>query len=214
VHSRPFVVVIAAPSGSGKTSLANALVQSDGKLTFSVSATTRAPRAGERDGREYYFVDDREFDRMVDTQELVEWAEVHGRRYGTPRPSIEEPLALGKVVVLDIDVQGARQVRDKLDDAVLIFLLPPSVEELQRRLAGRGSEGSAERRTRLAGACAELEAVHEFDYIVVNDRFDSALATLRAIVSAEQARRHRMADLTVQVDRMREQLATVLNKEQ
>ncbi|MGH7466358.1 MAG: guanylate kinase [Longimicrobiales bacterium] len=213
MHSRPIVVVIAAPSGTGKTSLANALVAADPELTFSISATTRPPRAGERDGREYHFVDDREFDRMAGAGELLEWAEVHGRRYGTPRQSVEEPLAQGKVVVLDVDVEGARQVRDAMKDAVLVFILPPSVEELQHRLAGRGSEGAAERRTRMTTAWEELQAAVEFDYIVVNDRFDSALATLRAIVTAERTRRHRITDLSVHIDRMRAQLATLLEKE-
>ena len=210
MSANAFPIVIAAPSGAGKTSLARALVEKDGALEFSISATTRPPRPGERDGRDYYFVDDAEFDRMIGAHELLEWAEVHGRRYGTPGQSIQEPLNRGKVVVLDIDVQGARQVRSAFPDAVLIFVLPPSARELHRRLAGRGSEAGTQQHKRLNTAWQELGAAPEFDYIIVNDDFERALATLRAIVIAESHRQQRIDGLAGQIDGMRDQLANIL----
>ncbi|MEX2283506.1 MAG: guanylate kinase [Gemmatimonadota bacterium] len=210
MRTHPFAVVIAAPSGAGKTSLARALVEADPQLEFSVSATTRPQRKGEYDRRDYYFVDEVEFDRMATTGELIEWAAVHGHKYGTPRRSLEEPLERQKNVVLDIDVQGARQVRAAYPDAVLIFILPPSVGELDRRLAGRGSEGSAERRTRLATAREELAAARDFDYIVVNDDFSTALATLKSILIAERHRRERYDQLPEQMAEMQHQLTNLL----
>jgi guanylate kinase len=212
VAGRAFPIVIAAPSGAGKTSLARALVANDETLEFSISATTRAPRPGERDGHDYYFVDDAEFERMIRTKELLEWAEVHGRRYGTPRKSIQEPLSRGRPVVLDIDVQGARQVRSAFPQTVLIFVLPPSARELHRRLAGRGSEGGAQQQKRLNTAWQELGAAPEFDYIIVNDEFDRALATLRAIVLAERHRQERTDGLAEQINGMRDQLADILKR--
>ena len=210
MRSAPFALVIAAPSGAGKTSLARALVQADPQLEFSISATTRPRRPNEVDRRDYYFVEVGEFDRMAKSGELVEWAEVHGRKYGTPRRSLEEPLEREKIVVLDIDVQGASQVRAAYPDVVLIFILPPSVVELDRRLAGRGSEGSAERRTRLETARQELAAAVDFDYIVVNDDFNKALAALQSIVIAERSRRPRFKELPEQLKEMQQQLTNLL----
>jgi guanylate kinase len=210
VRSRPFAVVLAAPSGAGKTSLAHALISMDPEIEFSISATTRARRGDERDGQDYYFVDEAEFDRMIAARELLEWAEVHGKRYGTPRQSVEEPLSRGTVVLLDIDVQGARQVRQAFPDAVLIFVLPPSVEELHRRLAGRGSEAARERQTRLATALEELSAAEEFDYVIVNDSFDKALSSLHAILVAEHHRVSRLDGLPRRIEGMRNQLANSL----
>src|SRR5512138_1480301 len=132
IGSRGFALVIAAPSGAGKTSLARALVEKHGNIEFSVSATTRRRRNGEQSSRDYHFVDDAEFDRMVKAGELLEWAVVHSRKYGTPRSEVETRIATGRVVVLDIDVQGARQVRAALPEAVLVFVLPPSAEELRQ----------------------------------------------------------------------------------
>ena len=210
MRSAPFAVVIAAPSGAGKTSLARALVEADPQLEFSISATTRPRRPNEVDRRDYYFVAAAEFDRMAKSGELVEWAEVHGRKYGTPKRSLKEPLEREKIVVLDIDVQGARQVRAAYPDVVLIFILPPSVHELDRRLAGRGSEGSAERRTRLETARQELAAAVDFDYIVVNDDFSRALAALQSIVTAERSRRPRYKELPEQLKEMQQQLTNLL----
>lgn len=209
----PFPLVIAAPSGAGKTSLAHALVQRHPELvTFSISATTRARRERERPGKDYYFVDDTEFDEMIESGELLEWAYVHGRRYGTPRRGVREGIAAGKVVVLDIDVQGARQIRRAFDDAVLVFILPPSAAELNRRLMGRGSERDAELLRRLRGARGELEVAVEFDYVVVNDDFERALGALEAILNAERHRAGRIAELDRELRRLDAELGEILER--
>jgi guanylate kinase len=187
VH-RPFPLVIAAPSGAGKTSLARALVETRSDMVFSLSATTRAARTGEQNGVDYRFVDDAGFDALERSGDLLEWAEVHGRRYGTLKSGVNAALAAGKTVVLDIDVQGAQQVNRALSDAVLVFVLPPSVSEMKRRLLKRGSESEEQLTTRMRTARAELEAVTDFDYVVVNDDFEDALRTIEAIVAAERER--------------------------
>ena len=212
MRARPYPVVISAPSGAGKTSLARALLKQDDRLEFSISATTRAKREHEVEGRDYYFVTPAEFDRMIEQGELLEWAEVHGQKYGTPKRSIREPLQRGSLPLLDIDVQGARQVRDAFPEAVLIFVLPPTVAELRRRLSGRGSEGSDDRRTRLTTARAELDAANEFDYVVVNDDFETAVSDLRAILSAEDQRLSRFEDFGQSVADLRAELATMLER--
>lgn len=213
LRGRPFPLVIAAPSGAGKTSLAHALVQRHPEeITFSISATTRARRDKERPGKDYYFVDDAEFDSMIESGELVEWATVHANRYGTPRRGIRDGVEAGRVVVLDIDVQGARQIREAFDDAVLVFILPPSAAELNRRLAGRGTEEADDLRRRLQGARAELEAATEFDYIVVNDDFDRALSALEAILLAERHRGARIDRLSTELGRLDSELGQLLER--
>lgn len=167
---RPFPLVIAAPSGAGKTSLARALVERRQDVIFSISATTRPRREYEVDGKDYFFVDDAEFDRLIAAGELLEHATVHNKyRYGTPRKPIERALEEGRTVLLEIDLQGARQVRAAEPSATLVFLLPPSWDELVQRLVGRGTEGEEERARRLRTAKVELAAQGEFDYRVVND---------------------------------------------
>ena len=195
LHRRGFPLVVAAPSGTGKTSLARALVERHEDVVFSVSATTRPARSRERDGVDYRFTDEAGFDRLLADGELLEWAVVHGRRYGTPRSAVAEAVQAGHVVVLDIDVQGARQVRTAFEDAVLVFILPPAAAELARRLSGRGSEAVEEMRRRLGNARRELTAAAEFDYVVVNQEFEHAVADLEAIVRAERLRRVRANDL-------------------
>jgi guanylate kinase len=193
--ARSFPLVVAAPSGAGKTSLTRALLESRDDLAFSVSATTRDRRPHERDGVDYHFVDRAAFDAMIDAGEFVEWATVHGERYGTTRAAIQAGVDAGRVVVLDIDIQGASAIRERFAEAVLVFVLPPSGEELSRRLAGRGSEAEAERRRRLINARAELPSAPRFDYVVVNDDFDAGVAALSAIVDAEMLRVDRQAGL-------------------
>ncbi len=213
MRSRPFPVVIAAPSGTGKTSLARALVERDPKVVFSISATTRPPRVHETDGVDYEFVDEAEFDRMLAASELVEWAEVHGHRYGTPARGIAAALERDELVVLDIDIQGARQIRRTFPDAVLIFILPPSGAELVRRLRGRGSEAAAERRRRLRNARAELHAAGEFDYVVVNDDFEGAVGALQAILAAERRRYDRLLEPEAQLERLDREVANLVEEE-
>ena len=208
-----FPLVIAAPSGTGKTSLAHALVGAEKNAVFSVSATTRRPRAGERDGVDYHFVSEAEFDRMIAADELVEWATVHGNRYGTPWSAVRDGLGAGHTVVLDIDIQGARNVRAAFDDAVLVFILPPNAGELKRRLAGRNTEGEADLRRRLSNALKELDAVAEFDYVVVNDRFERALQALEAIFHAERHAVARGQDLTERVRVIKDGIREILAQE-
>jgi guanylate kinase len=213
LHGRPFPLVIAAPSGAGKTTLAHALVQRHpDEVMFSISATTRKRRERERPGKDYYFVDDAEFDEMIDSGELIEWATVHGCRYGTPSRGVRDGIACGKVVVLDIDVQGARQIRRAFADAVLVFILPPSAAELNRRLTGRGSEADADRLRRLRGARAELDAAKEFDYVVVNKDFEAAVQTLESILTTERHRADRMAELDSELRRLDAELAMILER--
>jgi guanylate kinase len=207
---RGFPLVVAAPSGAGKTTLARALVQRMADTEFSLSATTRPPRSNERDGRDYRFVDDAGFDALVESDSLLEWANVHSWRYGTLKDNVLRSLEAGRCVVLDIDVQGARRVRELHDDAVLVFVLPPSATELERRLAGRGSEDDDQRQERLRTALDELQAVDEFDYVVVNDDFDAALRALEAIVAAEHHRRTRYVALDGRVGRMERKLGVLL----
>lgn len=192
---RPFPMVLAAPSGAGKTSLARALIERHEDVVFSLSATTRPPRSGERPGEDYEFVGDAEFDELAKSGELLEWAVVHGRRYGTLRAGVDAALGRGRTVVLDIDVQGARRLRETLPEAVLVFVLPPSVEEMMRRLQARGSESPAELAVRLRTAREELDAAHEFDYIIVNDDFEEAMFRVESIMAAERRRVGRQAAL-------------------
>jgi guanylate kinase len=211
VH-RPFPLVIAAPSGAGKTSLARALVETRSDMVFSLSATTRAARAGERDGVDYRFVDDAGFDALERTGDLLESAHVHGRRYGTLKSGVNAALAAGKTVVLDIDVQGAQQVNRALSDAVLVFVLPPSVSEMKRRLHQRGSESDEQLVTRMRTARAELDAVRDFDYVVVNDDFEDALRTIEAIVAAERERVDRQPDIEKMLDGLRADIDEIIQR--
>lgn len=176
---RPRPVVLAAPSGTGKTTIAHRLVEDDPDFVFSVSATTRPPRPGERDGVDYDFVDEESFLAMADAGELAEWARVHDRWYGTPLRNLSRAAAAGHYPLLDIDVQGAAQIRDRVHDALLIFILPPSIDELVRRLRRRGTEGAPELQRRLRSALGELETVERFDHVVVNDDLDRAVSRIR-----------------------------------
>lgn len=185
--------VIAAPSGAGKTSLVQALMAADPRLRFSVSHTTRKPRPGEVDGRDYHFIDEDAFQRMVGERAFLEHAEVFGRCYGTSRAAVEERLAAGEDVILEIDWQGARQIRALLPTCVSIFILPPSREELERRLRGRATDAPDVIEQRLALAVAEMRHYGEFEYLVINDRFDVALTDLQAIVRAARCRTDRQA---------------------
>ena len=178
--------VVAAPSGAGKSSLVKALMELDSRVQPSVSHTTRAPRGQEKHGREYFFASDAEFDAMVQSEAFVEWAHVHGRRYGTSRKAIEDRIATGADVVLEIDFQGAIQIKRIFANAVLIFVLPPSWEELRSRLERRGEDAAEVIDLRLRNAELEMRHVGEFDFVIINELFERALFDLKAIVHAQR----------------------------
>ena len=188
-------IVVSAASGTGKTSLCKRLLETLSHTARSISYTTRAPRGGEAHGQDYFFVDDAEFDRMIAAGELIEWAEVFGRRYGTGFRAVQDQLAEGVDVLLDIDVQGGGQVRERLEHALLIFLLPPSMEELRRRLVNRAEDAPDAIARRLNEAKEEIRASASYDYLVVNDDFEQAATDLRAIVRTHRLRRNRRDDL-------------------
>ena len=180
--------IVAAPSGAGKSTLVNALLERESSISLSISHTTRPPRPGEQYGRHYYFVERTEFQREVAEGIFLEHAEVHGNFYGTSRNTVQELLQQGRDVLLEIDWQGAAQVRKAKPDCVSVFILPPSRAELERRLRGRGSDSEEVIERRLRNSRGEIAHAHEFDYIIVNDRFEDALDTLQAIVQAVRQR--------------------------
>ncbi|UCV11344.1 guanylate kinase [Dechloromonas denitrificans] len=178
--------VVAAPSGAGKTTLVRLLLEQEKAVNLSISYTTRAPRPGEENGREYHFVAAEAFRAMIAREEFLEWAEVHGNYYGTSKKWIADQLAVDRDVLLEIDWQGAQQVRQLFPEAIGIFILPPSMEELTRRLTGRGTDAAEVIARRLAAAQAEMRHVGEFDYVIINDCLEQALDDLRSIVRASR----------------------------
>ncbi|CAN7266582.1 MULTISPECIES: guanylate kinase [unclassified Variovorax] len=182
------IFVVAAPSGAGKSSLVKALMELDSAVQPSVSHTTRPPRGQEKHGREYFFASRSEFDAMVASDAFVEWAHVHGQRYGTSKKAIEERIAQGADVILEIDFQGALQIRKTFANAVTIFILPPSWEELRSRLERRGEDSAAVIELRLQNAAEEMARANEFDFVIINELFERALFDLKAIVHAQRLR--------------------------
>lgn len=180
--------VVSAPSGAGKTSLVRALLEQDPSLGLSISYTTRAPRPGEIDGEHYHFVDHARFEQMIAGGELVEYARVFDNAYGTSEASLRKVIDAGDDLLLEIDWQGARQVRERLAEAISIFILPPSLAALESRLRKRGQDGDEVIAVRMARARDELSHFDEYDYLIVNDRFETALTTLAAVVTAERQR--------------------------
>ncbi|MEO0003077.1 MAG: hypothetical protein RLZZ22_769 [Pseudomonadota bacterium] len=178
--------VVAAPSGTGKSSLVKALLEVDSRMELSVSHTTRAPRGQEVHGREYYFTGHEEFDRMVEADAFVEWAQVHGNRYGTSRKTIEDKIAAGADIVLEIDFQGAVQIKQQFPNAVLIFILPPSWPELRARLMRRNEDSEATIELRMKNAAQEVAQVDRFDFVIINELFERALFDLKAIAHAQR----------------------------
>jgi guanylate kinase len=176
------VVVVSGPSGVGKGSVHAGLQGLAEGLEVSVSVTTRAPRPGERDGVAYHFVDDAAFDRSIERGELLEWAEYAGHRYGTPRGPLDDAVARGRTVLLEIEVQGALQIRSRMPDALQIFLVPPAFEDLERRLRDRGTEDEATMQARLEVARGEMAAQDAFDHVVVNDELDRATAEVAQLI--------------------------------
>ena len=182
--------VVAAPSGAGKSSLVKALMELDSRVQPTVSHTTRAPRGQEKHGREYFFASPQEFDAMVLGEAFVEWAHVHGQRYGTSKKMIEERMAQGADVILEIDYQGALQIKKMYANAVLIFILPPSWEELRSRLERRGEDTAEIIELRLQNAAIEMAQAPEFDFVIINEVFDRALFDLKAVVHAQRLKYH------------------------
>lgn len=185
------LIVISAPSGAGKSTIVRRVLGEVDRLRFSVSHTTRPPRSGEQDGREYHFVRRSEFEALVAADRFLEWAEVHGNLYGTSLAELDRARALGCDLLCDLDVQGAAQVRTRLSDAISLFLLPPSSAALERRLRGRGQDDEAVIERRLRNARNEMERFAEFDYAVVNDDVEAAVAAVKAVVAAARCRTSR-----------------------
>jgi len=195
----PFPIVLSAPSGSGKTTVTRRLMERRTDIGYSVSCTTRAPREGEVDGVDYHFLTEAEFAARRERGDLAEWAVVHGRSYGTLKSAVQKVLDSGRHVMMDIDVQGAAQFAAAYPTSVLIFILPPSVEELVERLQERQTEDHATLLTRLKSARTELRAVDGYHYVVVNDDLDTAVDRVSSIVDAEEVKRQRVRTLDVQV---------------
>jgi guanylate kinase len=191
-NKKGLLFVVSAPSGAGKTSLCRAITNSLEKLTHSVSYATRTPRPGEIDGRDYYFVGQERFQEMIQAGDFAEWAEVHANLYGTSRRVLDDLVSKGLDVILDIDTQGAKQIRAKYATAVFIFIMPPSLDILEERLRNRKSDSEDEIRRRMQRSREEIRDYAMYDYIIVNRDFDRALAELRSIVVAERCRTRHM----------------------
>lgn len=202
----PFLLVLSSPSGAGKSTITRHLLAAREDLTYSVSATTRSLRPGEVDGESYHFLSRGEFERRRDAGEFVEWAEYGGHLYGTLRSAIETELAAGRQVVLDIEVQGAQQLRARFPDAVHVFILPPDGRTLVERLRGRKTETDAAFAIRMAHAAEELGEVSRYDYVVVNDDLVRAVEQVAAILDAEECRVSRQAGLADLVERLRAEI--------
>lgn len=182
------LIVISGPSGAGKGSIVKALLDQYPSVHYSVSATTRSPREGEVNGVNYWFVSDDEFDRMREQDELLEWAEVYGKFYGTPRRRVIEAINRGHDIILEIDPQGAMKIKEKFPSAVFVYVMPPSPRELSKRICGRGTESQEAIRQRLNSVAQELSYVHEYDYLVINDDLKEATRDVAAIIRAEKWR--------------------------
>jgi len=197
VMRRGLMLVLSSPSGAGKTTLSRRLLDADPSVALSISVTTRTKRSGEIDGRDYHFIDKPRFNRMVKNGELLEWAEVFGNLYGTPRDPVETALAAGRDILFDIDWQGTQQLREKVrGDMASIFVLPPSITELERRLRQRAQDDEPVIKTRMAKAADELSHWAEYDYVVINDEIERAFADVRTILSAERLKRERQPALS------------------
>lgn len=193
---RGLLVVLSSPSGAGKTSISRMLLEADAEIAMSVSATTRPMRPGEHDGKDYHFIEDDEFDRMIRDNAFVEWANVFGFRYGTPKQPVRDALSDGRDILFDIDWQGARQLEpDFGEHLVTIFLLPPSMAELERRLRDRGTDSAEVIADRMRRAADEISHWAEYQYVLVNEHMDECLARVRAIVTAERLKRVRQTGL-------------------
>lgn len=208
----PFPIVMSAPSGGGKTTIARLLLGRRTDVGYSVSCTTRAPRPGEQDGVDYHFITRAEFDAKVEEGAFAEWADVHGNRYGTLRSAVREVTDSGRHVMLDIDVQGARQVTAAFPESLTIFIIPPSVEVLVARLMGRKSESEEALALRLRNARTELLEAERYQHVVVNDHLDHAVQLVDRIITEESSRRERLPALGQEVERVISGLLEGLSK--
>ena len=200
IARRGLMLVLSSPSGAGKTTLSRRLLDHDPSVDLSVSVTTRARRANEKNGRDYHFIDQKRFDEMVENDELLEWAEVFGNLYGTPRAPVEAALAAGRDMLFDIDWQGTQQLREKArGDMASIFVLPPSMSELERRLRARALDDERVIKGRMVKASDELSHWPEYDYVIVNDDIERAFVEVRAILAAERLKRERQIGLSALV---------------
>lgn len=207
IERRGIMLVLSSPSGAGKTTLARRLLEADSGIEMSVSVTTRKPRPGEVEGRDYYFVSESEFRRMQDAGELLEWARVFGNLYGTPRSPVERTLAAGRDVLFDIDWQGAQQLNEKMaQDLVRVFILPPSGEILEQRLRSRAQDEPDTVARRMADAAAEISHWAEYDYVIINANLEASVSGLRSILAAERLRRERLLGLSDFVREMQKTL--------
>jgi len=207
IARRGLMLVLSSPSGAGKTTLSRMLLKADRGVALSVSVTTRPKRRGERDGRDYHFIDRARFEAMVKRAELLEWAEVFGHRYGTPRRPVQKALKTGRDVLFDIDWQGTQQLSERArDDLVSVFILPPTVNELGRRLKRRAQDSKAVIGSRMAKAAGEMSHWPEYDYVIVNRDLDEAFAEIRAILAAERLKRERQIGLSEFVRSLRAKL--------
>jgi guanylate kinase len=193
---RGLLIVLSSPSGAGKTTISRMLLDADNEIAMSVSATTRPMRPGEHEGKDYHFVSDDEFDRIIEDNEFVEWANVFGYRYGTPKQPVKDALREGRDILFDIDWQGARQLEPDFEgQLVTIFLLPPSMAELEERLRARGTDSEDVIADRMQRASDEISHWAEYEYVLVNDEMDDCLARVRAIIAAERSKRVRQPNL-------------------
>lgn len=192
MNRQGLLIVLSGPSGVGKGTVCQALRRRMPELVYSVSATTRPPRAGEQDGVNYFFKTREEFERMIARDELLEWAEYVGNYYGTPRKFVEETLAGGRDIILEIEVQGALQVKRRFPEGIFVFLLPPTLGELKNRIVMRGTESEDVIRSRMETALEELKLIEHYDYAVVNDRIEAATSRIEAILTAEHCKRNRV----------------------
>lgn len=205
IARRGFMFVLSSPSGAGKTTIARKVLESEKKLVLSISVTTRPKRSSEKEGRDYFFVDEAIFSQMVDNKQFLEHAQVYGYRYGTPRASIEELLAMGTDVLFDIDWQGTQQLKQTaLNDLVSVFILPPTIEDLEKRLYTRGEDSEEVVRKRMRQAQHECSHWAEYDYVIVNETLEESIQKVRSIVQAERLKRRRQIGLATFVNRLRE----------
>jgi guanylate kinase len=209
---KPFLLVLSSPSGGGKTSIAKQLLQARDDLGYSVSATTRPMRPGERDGVDYYFLSRDEFERRRDAGEFLEWASYAGELYGTLKSEIDQILSKGRNAVLDVEIEGARQIRSRFPNSLHLFVLPPSAEVLLGRLVGRDTEPASVIQERIARAADELAAVSEYDYAIVNENLVLAVAQVAAILDAEARRVSRQDELPRFIERLRQDVLQAVAK--